>query len=54
MYPDISVLMPAFNAGNYLSIVVKSILNQTLDFIAELEGVERTNSSVILETKLKR
>ena len=31
-----------------------SILNQTLDFIAELEGVERTNSSVILETKLKR
>jgi len=29
MYPDISVLMPAFNAGNYLSIVVNSILNQT-------------------------
>ena len=31
-----------------------SQLNQTLDYIAELEGVERTNSSVILETKLRR
>lgn len=29
-------------------------LNQTLDEIGNLEGIERTNSSVILETKLKR
>lgn len=29
-------------------------LNQTLDEIGNLEGVERTNSSVILETKFER
>ncbi|NCP63296.1 MAG: Lrp/AsnC family transcriptional regulator [Paraglaciecola sp.] len=29
-------------------------LNKILDDIANLEGVERTNSSVILETKFKR
>lgn len=31
-----------------------SQLNHTLDEIGHLDGVERTNSSVILETKLKR
>ena len=31
-----------------------SQLNHTLDEIGNLEGVERTNSSVILETKFKR
>lgn len=29
-------------------------LNQVLDAISQLKGVERTNSSLILETKLKR
>ena len=29
-------------------------LNQTLDTIGNMEGVERTNSSVILETKFER
>lgn len=46
-------------SGEYdLIAVIKSEslsqLNQTLDFIVELEGVVRTNSSVILETKLSR
>ncbi|MDO6718755.1 Lrp/AsnC family transcriptional regulator [Psychrosphaera sp. 1_MG-2023] len=31
-----------------------SQLNQTLDNIGNLSGIERTNSSVILETKFKR
>lgn len=46
-------------SGEYdLIAVIKSEtlsqLNQTLDYIVELEGVVRTNSSVILETKLRR
>lgn len=46
-------------SGEYdLIAVIKSEslsqLNQTLDDIANLDGVERTNSSVILETKFRR
>lgn len=46
-------------SGEYdLIAVIKSEtlsqLNQTLDYLVELEGIVRTTSSVILETKLRR
>ena len=46
-------------SGNYdLIAVIEAVntarLNQVLDKIGDLKGVERTNSSVILETKLER
>ena len=46
-------------SGNYDLIAVieakdPTRLNQVLDQIGDLEGIERTNSSVILETKFDR
>jgi len=46
-------------SGNYDLIAIieaesTTKLNQVLDQIGDLEGVERTNSSVILETKFDR
>jgi len=55
--PQIAELYGISGEHDLLAVVqAKSLeqLSHTIDFIGNLNGVERTNSSIILDTKLKR
>jgi len=55
--PQIAELYAISGEHDLLAVVQAQSLEQlshTIDFIGNLNGVERTNSSIILDTKLKR